>query len=180
MKDKRLTIIIIALAVLIALLITGLVLFLVLREDAEPQNDRPHGGIVYDPDAGEYDPDNPMYNGGSSSGNGISIPGFGTWTIPPNVTNVVTDFFNPSVNEGKYDMTFEVWIPEDINDLDKGYEVIYTSGLVRAGDHIQNVTLSRSFEKGTYDAILHVQPYSADEYQTKLNNANVKFTLIVK
>ena len=175
MKDKRLTIIIIALAVLIALLITGLVLFLVLSEDAEP----PKGGIVYDPNAGEYDPDNPLYQG-SSSGNGISIPGFGTWTIPPNVTKVVTDFYNPPKNAGKYDMTFEVWIPEDPKDLTKGYEVIYTSGLVKAGDHIQNVTLSRSFEKGEYDAVLHVQPYTADEYQTPLNNANVSFRLVVK
>ena len=171
MKNKRQTIIIIALAVLIALLATSLVLFLVLRDDAEP----PKGGIVYDPNAGEYDPDNPLYNGPQKEG--VAVPGFGTWTIPPNVTNVVTDFFNPPANEGKYDMTFEVRVKNGSGD---GYEVIYKSGLVKAGNHIQSVTLEHGFEKGEYDAVLHVQPYSADEYQTPLNNANINFKLIVK
>ena len=146
-------------------------------DDVENDGTLPSGGVVYDPNQGEYDPNKPQYGGSASEG--VAVPGFGTWTIPPKVTKVNTDFFNPLSNADKYDLTFEVWIPNDINDLSKGYEVIYTSGLVQAGNHIQEVTLAHGFEKGEYDAILHVQPYTVGETQTALNNANIKFKLIV-
>ena len=147
-------------------------------EDDEIKEPSVQGGVVYDPNQGEYDPNKPQYNGSSSEG--VAVPGFGTWTIPPKVTKVNTDFFNPTSNADKYDLVFEVWIPEDVNDLSKGYEVIYKSGLIKSGNHVQEVTLSRGFEKGEYDAILHVQPYTVGETQTALNNANIKFKLIVK
>ena len=169
MLNKR-TIIIISIVVLIvAIIATSILLVVLLNKDGEP----PKGGIVYDPNQGDYVP-------GQSGGpaiEGVAVPGFGTWTIPPNVTKVTTDFYNPEKNAGKFDMTFEVRIP---NDSEQGYEVIYKSGLVKAGNHIQNVTLSHGFEKGEYDAYLFVQPYTADEDQTPTNNVNIKFKLIVK
>ena len=180
----KIVLIIIA-AVLAAAVITVCVVFIPdWNGDANDNNDNnvvlPSGGVVYDPNQGEYDPNKPQYNGGSGATEGVSVPGFGTWTIPPKVTKVNTDFFNPNSNADKYDLMFEVWIPKDVDDLSKGYDVIYKSGLVKAGNHIQEVTLSRSFEKGEYDAILHVQPYTVGETQTALNNANIKFKLIVK
>ncbi len=177
---KNALIIIIA-AVLAVAVITVCVVFIPDWNGEENNDDNvvlPSGGVVYDPNQGEYDPNKPQYNGSGAS-EGVAIPGFGTWTIPPKVTKVNTDFFNPSSNADKYDLTFEVWIPKDVNDLSKGYEVIYKSGLIKAGNHIQEVTLSRGFEKGEYDAILHVQPYTVGETQTALNNANIKFKLIV-
>ena len=174
-------IIIIAIVLVVALLATGLVLWFTLGGEDEPEepNTPPNhqGGIIFDPNQGEYDPDRPGYNGGAQQG--IATQGFETWTIPPNVTKVLTDFYNPEANKDKYNMTFEVWIPKDVDDLSKGYEVIYKSGLVKPGNHIYEVTLSKAFSKGTYDAILHIQPYSADEYQTPYNNVNIKFKLIV-
>ena len=179
----KIVLIIIA-AVLAVAVITVCVVFIPdWNGDANDNNDNnvvlPSGGVVYDPNQGEYDPNKPQYNGGSGATEGVSVPGFGTWTIPPKVTKVNTDFFNPISNADKYDLMFEVWIPKDINDLSKGYDVIYKSGLVKAGNHIQEVTLSQGFEKGEYDAILHVQPYTVGETQTALNNANIKFKLIV-
>ena len=74
-------------------------------------------------------------------------------------------------------MSFEVRL---VDDSEQGYEVLYTSGLVKAGNALTEVTFNRGLEKGTYDAFLHVQPYTADEYHTALNNSDIAFKLIVK
>lgn len=182
-KDKKIIIIIAIVAAIAIIASSAVVIALLVSDDDTPDvskttasTKRPAGGIYYDPSQGEYDPNKPEYNG-QSSDTGVSVPGFGTWTIPPKVTKVRTDFFNPKANKDKYDMTFEVRM---LNDSELGYEVLYTSGLVKAGNHIQEVTLNRSFEKGTYDVILHVQPYTADEDQIATNNVDIKFKLIVK
>lgn len=163
---------IIIISAVLAVAIIACAVLLVLLLKPEDDTKIPGGGVVYDPNQGDYVP--PATEGAQ---NGISIPGFGTWTIPPKVTEVTTDFYNPEANAGKYYLTFEVRIP---NNSEQGYEVVYTSGLVEPGKHIQKVTLSRGFEKGEYDALLFVQPYTMDENQTPTNNANIAFKLIVK
>ena len=169
MKMSKKLIIILAIVLVVAIIGCAVLLVLLLNKD-EPTTP-PLGGVVYDPNQGDYvTPD------GGVAQNGVAIPGFGTWTIPPNVTEVTTDFYNPEANKDKYYLTYEVRIP---NDSAQGYEVIYKSGAVEAGKHIQKVTISRSFEKGEYDAYLFVQPYRIDS-QTPTNNANIKFKLIVK
>ena len=132
------------------------------------------GGIIFDPNQGDYVPPS---GGGAAAEDGVAIPGFGTLTIPPNVTEINVDFYNPEVNAEKFYLTFEIRIP---NDSEEGYESIYKSGLVKAGNHIQKITISRGFDKGEYDAYIFVQPYRADEDLTPVNNANLKFKLIVK
>lgn len=101
----------------------------------------------------------------------VSIPGYESISIPANKTDVIVDFRNPEKNEGYYHMTFELRLADG--------EKLYESGLVRAGDHIQNITLSRGLPAGTYDAVLHVQPYTADDDLTPTNNADLKIKLIV-
>ena len=171
MLSKR-TIIIIAIVAAVAILATTIVLIAVFSGDDEPS--KPLGGVYYDPSQGEYEGPEPQAGG---TGKGVLIPGFGTWTIPPQTTKVNTKFYNPEKNEGKYDLKFEVRVP---NNSEKGYEVIYTSGLVKPGNYISKVTLSRGFAKGEYDATLHVQPYTADDSHTPLNIADINFKLIVK
>ena len=143
------------------------------REPTPPATEGGGGGIVFDPSQGEYVP--PSTTGQAEPG--VAIPGFGTLTIPPNVTEVTVDFYNPEANADRFYLSFEIRIP---NDSEEGYETIYKSGLVKAGNHIQKISLSHSFEKGEYDAYLFVQPYKVDEDLTPTNNANLKFKLIVK
>ena len=104
------------------------------------------GGLVVDPDAGEYvPPEKP------SPSKGVAIPGWGTITIPINKSeDIVVDFYNPIANEGLYYLTFELRLP---NDSEQGYEVLYKSGLVEPDKHIQRINLSRPLEAGIYDAI---------------------------
>lgn len=124
-----------------------------------------------DNNAGEYVP--PEIATGSS---GVAIPGWVSLTIPANTTeNIVVDFFNPEANADKYYLTFELRLPDD---SEQGYEVLYTSGLVEPNLHIQSITLNRALEKGTYDAVLHVQPYHM-ENKAPTNNADLKTQLIV-
>ena len=169
MKMSKQLIIILAIVLVVAII--GCTVLLVLLLNNKEPTTPPSGGVVYDPNQGDYVPP-----AGGSAQSGVAIPGFGTWTIPPKVTEVTTDFFNPEANKDKYYLTFEVRIP---NDSEQGYEVIYKSGPVEPGKHIQKVTISRGFEKGEYDALLFVQPYRIED-QTPTNNANIKFKLIVK
>ena len=128
--------------------------------------------LELDPNAGEYvEPEKP------APSKGVAIPGWGSITIPANKTDVSVDFYNPEANKDLYYLTFELRLP---NDSEQGYEVLYKSGLVEPTLHIQKITLNRPLEAGTYDAIIHVQPYKMDGHQTPTNNADMKTTIIVK
>lgn len=129
--------------------------------------------LPIDPDAGDYVPPETK-----EPSQGVAIPGWGTIVIPANKSeNIVVDFYNPELNDGLYYLTFELRIADD---SEQGYEVIYKSGLVEPGKHIQKISLTRGLEPGTYDAFIYVQPYRMDEYRTPTNNANLKTELIVK
>lgn len=129
--------------------------------------------LPIDPDAGDYVPPETK-----EPSQGVAIPGWGTIVIPANKSeNIVVDFYNPELNDGLYYLTFELRIADD---SEQGYEVIYKSGLVEPGKHIQKISLTRGLAPGTYDAFIYVQPYRMDEYRTPTNNANLKTELIVK
>lgn len=121
-----------------------------------------------DSDAGDYVP--PVTD--NSNNGGIAIPGWASISIPAGETEVTVDFPNPEANDKKYYLTFELRLK------DTG-EVLYTSGLVPPGKHIQHITLSRPLTEGTYKAVIHVQPYKMDEAQTPTNNANMETELMV-
>ncbi|MCM1505803.1 MAG: hypothetical protein NC177_01530 [Ruminococcus flavefaciens] len=130
-------------------------------------------GLQKDPNAGEYV--EPVKQ--ETENSGVSVPGWSSLNIPAETSEVTTvDFFNPEENAEKYSLTFELRIPEEDGE---GYEVLYTSGLVDPGLHIQKINLSRGLEAGVYDAIIHVQPYRMDENNTATNNADLQTKLIV-
>lgn len=103
----------------------------------------------------------------------VAIPGWASLTLPAGETEARVSLGNPVQNEGWYDLTFELRLRET-------GEVLFASGLVPAGQYLNRVTLSRPLEAGQYDAVLRVQPYTADENQAPTNNADVELRLIVK
>lgn len=134
----------------------------------------------YTPDVPERDPNADEYvdrQEKAPESDGIAVPGWNTLNIPKNTKEVMVDFYNPEENEGRYQMTFELRLPDKSN---QGYEVLYKSGLVDPGLHIQNITLSHELDKGIYDATIHVQPYRMDEQKTATNNADLQTQLIVE
>jgi len=126
------------------------------------------GGLVIDPNAGEYvAPEQPP---------GVAIPGFGTMTIPANTKELKgINLHNPMKNEGWYYLTFKLCLLDE-NELVS--EVLYESQLVPPGKYIPDIILSRGLSKGEYNAVMQVQPYRiADNSPT--NNANLRLTIIV-
>lgn len=133
----------------------------------------PTGGVTFDPNAGAYQ----EAEADEQTTQGVSIPGKSTMTIPANQTEVAVDFYNPEQNDGLYYLTYELRL---LDSSEKGYEVLYSSGLIPPNQHIQKIALSHGLHAGTYEAILHVQPYRMDEGRTPTNNADMKTKLIVQ
>ena len=164
--------------ILIILLI--IIILLLLRccgcpgnQDITPTKPTIGTDLPIDPNAGDYVPPETK-----ETAPGVAIPGWGTIVIPANQSeNIVVDFYNPELNDGLYYLTFELRIEDD---SEQGYEVLYKSGLVEPGKHIQKISLTRGLMPGTYNAFIYVQPYRMDEYRTPTNNANLKTELIVK
>ena len=156
--------------VLVSLLGIGIGIGISLNNQTESNPNS--GGVRFDPKQGGY-VDSDL--GNCTPSQGVAIPGWGVMTIPANQRDITVDFYNPKQNEGRYYLTFELRLP----DGNGGYEVLYRSGLIEAGNHIQKITLSRSLEKGTYDAVIFVQPYRMDGV-TPTNNLETQTRLIVK
>lgn len=177
-KKSKIIIIILIILLILSLLFGGILLGALLTGDDSfltwlgITNKQQWGGLKIDVNAGEYVA--PVI--GQTSQPGVAIPGWGTMTIRADVTTIDNvDFYNPTENSGLYYLTFELKIPSSDR---KGYETLYQSDLIPPGLHIQTITLNRSLEKGTYDAVIHVQPYRMKDNSTT-NNADMKTTLIV-
>lgn len=106
----------------------------------------------------------------------VAISGQRSMTIPANKKEVAVDFYNPEENEGAYYLSFELRLYDG---SEPGYEVLYASGLVEPGKHIDRIELSRALEKGVYDAVVHIQPYRMNKEKTLTNNADIKISLVV-
>ena len=103
----------------------------------------------------------------------VSIAGFKTLKIAANTTEVTVNFYNPTANEGEFQMTFELLIPTANGE----YETMYKSGLVYAGQHIRNISLVHPVEAGTHEnCILRIQPYFISD-GNPASMAEVSFTL---
>lgn len=73
---------------------------------------------------------------------------------------------------GDYYMTFALYLKD-------GDELLYKSGLVAPGKHIQKITLNRALSAGEYDAYVFLQPYLSD-MKTECNNGKVVIKLKVE
>lgn len=172
------------LLILLILLVLGIILRIMLFQGVNhggnlvemtvsPENLCEGVGLVIDPNEENYQlPEND-----NTEEQKVAISGQGTMVIPANKKQITVDFYNPKENTELYYLTFELRI---YNNSKQGYEVLYTSGLVEPGKHINRITLSRKLEKGMYEAVVHVQPYRMNKEKTRTNNADMKIKLIVK
>ena len=159
--------------ILILLLLIICLLVMILLKNNRPQIQQ--GGVTIDQNAGKYS---------ESSGNeagpqnrDVVIPGWSTLHLPAGTKEVDTvDFYNPDGNKDYFYLTFELRLPGENGE----YETLYQSGLVEPGLHIQHIELSRELDAGSYDAVIHIQPYTMDENRTATNNADLKTTLVVE
>lgn len=102
---------------------------------------------------------------------GIEIPGYKSITIPANTKDVKVDLMNPESNQVYFQISF--YLPETD-------EIIYTSKLIKPGQHLYEITLERAIEPGEYPLTVKYSACSADEAMTPRNGADVNCTLIAE
>lgn len=102
---------------------------------------------------------------------GIEIPGYKSITIPAGTTDVKVELMNPDTNNVYFQISF--YLP----DTD---ETIYTSKLIKPGQHLYEITLDKGLDKGEYPLTVKYVTYSTDEDLTPKNGADVNCTLIVE
>ena len=172
-SDKKWKILVAILAVLLILcgtwIIWGGVPFFPAAAPNDGGSSSQGGGLMIDPNAGEYvEPEQPP---------GVTIPGFGSMTIPANTKKVTgIKLYNPTENEGWYYLTFKLCLLDKNGEVS---EVLYESQLLPPGLYIQDITLSRGLAKGTYEAVMQVQPYRIVD-MSPTNNADMGMTIIAK
>lgn len=159
--------VILLLVLLLFVVTTGVVVFVpLLTEEKKPSSGV---NLDVDPFAGAFVE--------QERAPGVTIPGMASIQIPVNAKIVTgVDLYNPTENDGWYYLTFKLSL---LDENDKVKETLYESGLLPPGDHIQTITLTRGLSAGTYDAVMHVQPYRMAD-KTPTNSADLKLTIYVR
>lgn len=102
---------------------------------------------------------------------GIQIPGYKSITIPAGEKEVSVELMNPEENTVYFQISF--YLPET-------EETIYTSKMIKPGQHLYEITLEKEMEAGEYPLTVQYATYSADGEMTPRNSAEVNCTLVVK
>ena len=169
-SDKKWKILVAVLAVLLILcgtwILWGGVPFFPAAAPNDGGSSSQGGGLVIDPNAGEL-----------VKPPGVTIPGFGSMTIPANTKEIRgINLHNPTDNADWYYLTYKLCL---LDKNDEVSEVLYESQLLPPGLYLQDITLSRGLAPGEYEAVMQVQPYRiADKSPT--NSADLRMTIIVK
>lgn len=104
-----------------------------------------------------------------SSGD-ISVPGFSSVTFSAGTTEQNMTLYNPEKNNCYF--IISLLLPD-------GTE-IYKSGMLKPGEVIEKITLTKALEAGLYDnAVIRYDCYEIGTLQ-QLNGANAKFNLEVR
>ena len=128
-------------------------------------------GLTVDPYSGSFIQPEKTAAEEESTG-GIAIPGWGSIHIQAGEKLVDVNLENPIDNEGKYYLSFSVYL----KGLDKP---LAETGLIQPGESALKLSLSHPLEPGEYEAVVLVQPYRmADGSAT--NNAEIETILIAE
>ena len=128
-------------------------------------------GLTVDPYSGSFVQPEKTAAEEESTG-GIAIPGWGSIHIQAGEKLVDVNLENPIDNEGKYYLSFSVYL----KDQDKP---LAETGLIQPGESALKLSLSHPLEPGEYEAVVLVQPYRmADGSAT--NNAEIETILIAE
>ena len=128
-------------------------------------------GLTVDPYSGAFVQPEKVVEDTESTG-GIAIPGWGSIHIQAGEKLVDVNLENPIDNEGKYYLSFSVYLKGE----DKA---LAETGLIQPGESALKLSLSHPLDAGEYEAVVLVQPYRmADGSAT--NNAEIETILSVE
>ena len=86
---------------------------------------------------------------------GFLIPGYETFMIPANETDVKISLVNPDSNS--YDLVYKIVLSEPA-------EVLYTSEVIPPSSSIESITLAKAFQEGEYPAMLIITAYEPGSF----------------
>ena len=158
-------------ALLIAALIIGLIFLLkaVIPTGGDGGTTTPPAGVI-DQNAVLGEGEISIPDKTKTRGRQIKVYGIPELPLAANTKEQSFVFSNPEENPCFFVIEIEL--------SDTG-EVIYTSNLLPPGYSISKFTLNRELAAGTYPATIHVKTYSFDIVQRKLNNMDLKTTIVV-
>ena len=128
-------------------------------------------GLTVDPYSGSFVQPEKVEEDTESTG-GIAIPGWGSIRIQAGEKLVDVNLENPIDNEGKYYLSFSVYL----KDHDKP---LAETGLIQPGESALKLSLSHPLDAGEYEAVVLVQPYRMADGSTT-NNAEIETILIAE
>ena len=128
-------------------------------------------GLTVDPYSGSFVPPEKAEEDTESTG-GIAIPGWGSIHIQAGEKLVDVNLENPIDNEGKYYLSFTVYL----KDQDKP---LAETGLIQPGESALKLSLSKALKPGEYEAVVLVQPYRMSD-GSATNNAEIETILIAE
>ncbi len=99
---------------------------------------------------------------------GIKIPGYSTIPIAANSQEVEIDLYNPEENDVYFQIAFY---------LTDSKEQIFESKLLKPGQHLYSISLTRPLEAGDHPIIIQYSTFSTDGSYTPKNGAVVDCTL---
>ena len=156
-------ILLVAAAVLLTLILTG-----AFKQEPEKEPDKHNGVTGYITD--DWDPKVDDTTGEQNEPKkGTQIPGYSSAEMNAGDTSLHLSIGNPKENSVGMFATLR---------LSDG-TVLYESPLLKPGQGLTDIPLSKSLEKGTYDAVVVYQCVLLDEDNTPLNAAESGFTLYV-
>lgn len=158
-------------ALLIAALIIGLIFLLksVIPTGGDGGTTTPPAGVI-DQNAVLGEGEISIPDKTKTRGRQIKVYGIPELPLAANTKEQSFVFSNPEENPCFFVIEIEL--------SDTG-EVIYTSNLLPPGYSMSKFTLNRELAAKAYPATIHVKTYSFDKEQRKLNNMDLKTTIVV-
>ena len=169
-NKKRTGLIIVLVLIIVACLVTTAVLLLRPKEEEKPANEPAKGVVGRISDNWDTEVSNPSQDGESSgSKRGTQIPGYSS----------------ASMNEGDMSLKLRIGNPPDnhvgfiaVLKLKDG-TILYESPLLNPGQGLEEVPLTQTLKKGTYEAVVEYRCILLEDGKTPLNSAESGFTLYV-
>ena len=161
-KHKKILLVIIGVLLVLVLALGGLLLFQSRKAGGPVTNYQP-GGQSF-----EFEDEQQQEIREASTGAGIEIPGYSVIPIRAGSTEISVDLFNPDQNQ----VYFQIALV--LTDTD---EQIYESKLIKPGQHLYDITLTRALEPGEYPTTIRYSTFSMDGEFTPRNGADVECIL---
>ena len=95
---------------------------------------------------------------------GIEIPGYSIIPVKANTTNVEIELYNPDKNNVYFQISLILSDTE---------EVLYESDMIRPGDHLYEIELTRGLEPGEYPLTVQYSTFTTDGTFSPRNGATV-------